>query len=135
MENVVDPVHDVVDAVVIPNVAYIELQLIVLQGDTHVFLLFFVTTEDPDFLEIKIQESCKHGIAERSRATGDQQNFIFEHGCPLARPMHDIDEFGPAGRRIVGFSAEAIRVERSIYLYFIVGNDFDRLAIDFGHEL
>ena len=53
-----------VDAVIVAYIADIELDLRVLKLNAHVLLLFFVTAEDTDLLDVGIQEPSQHSIAE-----------------------------------------------------------------------
>jgi len=42
----------------------------------HIVLLLFIAAENADLLDIRIKKPPQHGITERPRAAGNQQNFI-----------------------------------------------------------
>ena len=52
MEHVVHPFHGLRDAIVLAHIADIELQLAVVERNTHFFLLFLVAAEDADFTHL-----------------------------------------------------------------------------------
>jgi hypothetical protein len=45
---------------------------------THIVLLLLVTREDANLLDIRIEESAKHGVSETARTACNQQDFVFE---------------------------------------------------------
>ncbi|MCY1513200.1 hypothetical protein D9M68_476850 [compost metagenome] len=82
MENIIDADHRLGHTAVIPDVADIELDLVVGQFDPHVFLLLLIAAENPDFADVGIQEAFQDRMAERTCTAGNHQNFIFKHNSP-----------------------------------------------------
>ena len=79
MEYIINSAQRVMDAVVIPYVADVELQLIAIQSDAHVLLFLLIAAEDANFRNIGMQEALKNCITERARTTSNQQCFVLEH--------------------------------------------------------
>jgi hypothetical protein len=79
MEHEIDALHGAVHAVVIAYVADVKLQLVVTHGDAHFFLLFFVAAEDADFPDVRGKKPLQDRVPERAGASGDHQDFVFEH--------------------------------------------------------
>ena len=86
VENVVHPVHRVLDASQVAHVADVELDLVGglgalgLELVAHVVLLFLVAAENADFADIRLEEAVEHGIAETARAAGNQESLTIENG-------------------------------------------------------
>jgi len=72
-------VHRIVDAVVVSHISDVKLELGIIKCNSHILLFFFIPTEDADLAHIGIEKPAKYGIAERTGATGDHQNFISKH--------------------------------------------------------
>ncbi len=79
MEDEIHADHSVLQAVGLPDVADVELELGIGVGQTHVVLLLLVPAEDADLADVGIQEAPQHGVAERAGAAGDQKGFAREH--------------------------------------------------------
>ena len=79
MENIVDPVHRILDALDVSDVADIVLYLFVVVFVTHIVLFLLVTTEYPYLFDVGIQKSLQYRVAETSGSAGDQQSFAFKH--------------------------------------------------------
>ena len=77
-EDIVDADQCIMDAVVLPHIPYVELELLIAQFKPHVFLFFFVAAENANLREIEIEQAAQNGIAERARASGDQEYLVFE---------------------------------------------------------
>ena len=86
VENVVHPVHSVLDAREVAHVADVELDLVGRLGAlglelvTHVVLFFLVAAENTDFADVRLEEAVEHGIAETARAAGNQESLATENG-------------------------------------------------------
>jgi hypothetical protein len=87
VEHEVHPLHGLVNAIVIAYIPDIKLQLRVVHGDAHLFLLFLVPAEDADLANVGRQKAAQYSIAERACAAGDHQDFVVKH------------EFYPIGMR------------------------------------
>ena len=93
MENVVHPVHRVLDTSQVAHVADVELDLVgsfrhlSLEFVTHVVLLFLVAAENADFADIRLEEAVEHGIAETARAAGNQESLATENGISHKRSL------------------------------------------------
>ena len=46
---------------------------------THVVLFLLISAQNPDFLDITIEKTTQHGIAETASASSDEENFIFKY--------------------------------------------------------
>ncbi|MCY1554454.1 hypothetical protein D9M68_910280 [compost metagenome] len=79
MKHVVDAMHCLGDAIKIADVTNMELELLVVQRDAHVLLLFLVATEDPDLSHVGIEKTTQHRVAERAGTSGDQQGLASKH--------------------------------------------------------
>ena len=75
MENVVHPVHRVLDAGGVADIPDVILDFVVVVGMAHVVLLFLVPGEDADLPDVGLQKAFQHGVAERAGSPGDQQCF------------------------------------------------------------
>ena len=64
VEHIVHALDGVVHAVVLPHIADVELDLVVLQRDAHVFLLLLVPAEDADLGEVRMQKALQYSVAE-----------------------------------------------------------------------
>ena len=64
VEDVVDPVHCVADALNVADIAYVELDFVVVVGFAHVVLLFFVAGEYANLADIGIEKSFQYCVAE-----------------------------------------------------------------------
>ncbi|MNF97373.1 hypothetical protein D3C85_1444940 [compost metagenome] len=79
MEDIVNADHGLRNAAVISHIADIELDLVIGQGDAHIFLLLFIPAEHPNFLDIRIEETLQHRITERTSTTGNHQDLVIKH--------------------------------------------------------
>ena len=70
VEDVVDPAHCVADALNVADIAYVELDFVVVVGFAHVVLLFLVTAENADLADISRQKMLEHGVAKAAGAAG-----------------------------------------------------------------
>ena len=86
MEDVVHPVHCVLDACEVAHVANVEPDLVGHVGHlglelvAHVVLFFLVAAKNANFANIRLQKAVEHGIAETARTAGDQKRFATENG-------------------------------------------------------
>ena len=86
MENVVHPVHRVLDAREVAHVADVELDLVGhfrhldLELVAHVVLFFLVAAENANLANIRLQKAVEHGITETARTTGNQKRLATENG-------------------------------------------------------
>lgn len=71
-EYVVDAAHGDIDGLLVADVADVVLYLVVLELVAHVVLLLLVTAEDADFLDVGVQETAQHGVAETAGTTSDE---------------------------------------------------------------
>ncbi len=82
MEDVVHPMHRVLDALQVTHVADVELDLLGHVGHlglelvAHIILFFLVAAEYADFTDISLEETIQHSIAKATRAAGDKESFI-----------------------------------------------------------
>lgn len=67
------------DAVVVSYITNVELELVTIQRDAHVLLLFLIAAENPDFGNIGMQEALENRVTEGARAPGNQQSLVFKH--------------------------------------------------------
>ena len=111
VKNVIHAFHRIVDAVVIPYIANVELELGSVQRDAHILLLLLVTTEDADFADIGFDEALEHGIAKGAGTAGDHQGLVGKHG---------IERIGVTGNRACAGSAWAMAAG---YSRLPIGND------------
>ncbi|MNP18259.1 hypothetical protein D3C76_1107330 [compost metagenome] len=79
VKHVINAFHRIADAVVVTNVADIKFQLWIVQGNPHIFLLFFITTKDANFFNIGLQKTIQNSVTERACTAGNHQYFIIEH--------------------------------------------------------
>ena len=63
--------------VVFAHISDIELDLVALQGNPHVFLFLFVAAEHPDLREVGMDETLKNGVAKGAGAACNEQKPIF----------------------------------------------------------
>ena len=56
----------------------------------NLVLLLLVTRKNPDLFDIRIKKTFQHGIAERTRTSCNQQDFVFKHGHILLYYFYDI---------------------------------------------
>ena len=78
MENEVHTPGSVQNAVVIPHIANVELELGIGVALAHVILFFLIPAEDTDFFDIGIQEAVENSVAEGAGAAGDEKAFILK---------------------------------------------------------
>jgi hypothetical protein len=84
MEDIIDPGHGISAGLNIAHIANKELYFMSHIGEsslvfmTHVILFFLVAREDANLLDIRIEESTKHGVSETARTACNQQDFVFE---------------------------------------------------------
>ena len=82
MEDVVNAGHSVTDGLRIADVTDVKLDLLGilrmlgLKLMAHVILLFFVTREDTDFLQVRVQEVLQNGRTKRTSTTSDHKGCI-----------------------------------------------------------
>ena len=72
MKDIIDTAQRIEHRVIFTHVADVELDLVALQSDPHVFLLLFIATENANLPQVRLQKALQHGIAERTGTTGDQ---------------------------------------------------------------
>ena len=86
VEYVVDAGHGVPDGLGIADIADVEfdlfgvLRVAGLQLVAHIVLLFLVTGEDADLLQIGIQEVLQNGRTERTGPAGDHKSCVIKCG-------------------------------------------------------
>ena len=86
MEDVVHPVHRVLDAREVAHVADVELDLVGHVGHlglelmAHVVLFFLVAAKNANFANIRLQKAVEHGIAETTRTASNQESLTIENG-------------------------------------------------------
>lgn len=78
MEDEIHTASRVQNAVVIPHIANVELELGVRIALAHVILFFLIPAEDTDFFDVSIQEAVENGVAEGAGAAGDEKAFILK---------------------------------------------------------
>ena len=87
MENVVHPVHGILDTLEVAHITDVELDLVGrfrhlgLEFVAHVVLLFLVAAENADFANIGLEEAVEHSITKATRTTGNQESLITENGA------------------------------------------------------
>ena len=79
VEHIVHAVERRRDAVVVADVADVELQLRTRVTEPHVFLLLLVTAEDTDLGDVGIEKPVENGVAERAGSAGDQKRLASKH--------------------------------------------------------
>ena len=90
VENEVDAGHDIAERPRVAHIADVELDLLGVGGIlglqlvAHIVLLLLIAGEDADLTDVGGQEVLQHGIAEASRAAGDQEGLVFKN-----RVCHD----------------------------------------------
>ena len=117
VKDIIHALHRIMDAVVIPYIANVELELGIVQRNAHVLLLLLVTAEDANFTDIGFDEALEHGIAKGAGAAGDHQGLVGKHG---------IERIGVTGNRACAGSAWAMAAG---YSRLPLGND-QHSAID-----
>ena len=86
MEDVVHPVHRVLDAREVAHVADVEPDLVGHVGHlglelmAHVVLFFLVAAKNANFANIRLQKAVEHGVTETARAAGNQKSLATENG-------------------------------------------------------
>ena len=91
MEHIINALHCIMQCAAIANVANIELNFVGhlrhtrLEVVTHIVLLLLVAGENADLTNVRTQETVQDCITETTRASGDQEDFVFEdtHICLL----------------------------------------------------
>ena len=78
-EDIVNTVEGISYAAVVPDIADVVFDLVIMVMMAHVILLLLITAEDPDLGDVCIQESLQYRIAEGSGATGDEDGLVSEH--------------------------------------------------------
>ena len=85
VEDIVHTVHGTLYGSQIPHVADKELNLTGSLGHfglklvAHIVLLLFIAGEHTDFLNIRIEKTVQHGIAERTGTTGNHQSLVLKN--------------------------------------------------------
>ena len=86
MENVVHPVHGILDTLEVAHVTNVKLDFVCyfrhfrLKLVTHVILFFFITAKNTDFPYIGLEEAVENGIAETTCTTSNQERLTTEDG-------------------------------------------------------
>lgn len=82
MEDVVNTGHCVTDGLGVADITDVELDLLSsvrvlgLKLMTHIVLLLFVTGEDTNLLQVRIQEVLQNGRTKRTSTTSDHKGCI-----------------------------------------------------------
>ncbi|MNH27941.1 hypothetical protein D3C79_880700 [compost metagenome] len=79
MEDVVDPSRSIQHALVVPDIADVELQLGAAVALAHVVLLLLIAAENADFGNVALEKTLEYSVAERPGAAGDEEFLTFEH--------------------------------------------------------
>src|SRR5690606_14554744 len=72
VEHVVHVSQGIVNTIIVADVTDIEFHTVVLQSDSHVFLLLFVATKNTDLGQVGIKEAPEHRVSKRSGSSSDQ---------------------------------------------------------------
>ena len=84
MEDVINTGHCVTDRLRIADIADIELYLLGvlrvlgLKLMAHIILLLFITREDTDLLQVRIQEVLQNGRTKRTSTTSDHKGCVIK---------------------------------------------------------
>ena len=84
MEDVINTGHCVTDRLRIADIADIELHLLGvlrvlgLKLMAHIILLLFITREDTDLLQVRIQEVLQNGRTKRTSTTSDHKGCVIK---------------------------------------------------------
>ena len=87
VKDVVHAVERRRDAVVVADVADVELQLRTGVAEPHVLLLLLVAAEHADLGDVGIEEPVENGVAERARPAGDQKRLAGKHPVAFSRRL------------------------------------------------
>ena len=85
MEDVVHPVHRVLDARQVAHVANVEPDLVGHVGHlglelvAHIVLFFLVAAKNANFANIRLQKAVEHSIAETARTTRNHERLAIEN--------------------------------------------------------
>src|SRR6267143_4974499 len=135
MEDEIYAAHRIVHAVVIPDVADVELQSIVVKGKPHILLLLFIATKYADFADIRICEMLDDCIPEGSSPPCYQQSLVFEHfENALLKLVHSAHQIQPDGWFIARSLPKAKRIQRSIDYDVVIGHDLRRSPVGFCNK-
>ena len=84
MENVVNAGHCVTDGLGVADITDVELHLLCsvrvlgLKLMAHIILLLFVTGEDTNLLQVRIQEVLQNGRTKRTSTTSDHKGCVIK---------------------------------------------------------
>ena len=85
MEHIVHTLHGIVQRTLVAHIADVELNLVChlrhagLEVMTHIILLLLITTEDTNLTDVSTQEAVQHSITKTTRASSNQEDFVFEY--------------------------------------------------------
>ena len=84
MEDVINTGHGILDGLGIADITDVELHLLGvlrvlgLKLVTHIILLLFVTRENADFLQVRIQEVLQNGRTKRTSTTSNHKGCVIK---------------------------------------------------------
>ena len=84
MEDVVNTGHGVTDGLRIADITDVELHLLsgvgmlCLKLMAHIVLLLFITGENADFLQVRIQKVLQNGGTKRTSTTSDHKGCVIK---------------------------------------------------------
>lgn len=56
MEDIIHTLHSGIEAFVVPNITNTECKLRIIKFNAHVFLLLFITAENPDLFDFVVEK-------------------------------------------------------------------------------
>jgi hypothetical protein len=89
MENIIHPHHRGSDAIIVADIPDIAFDFRVVVLKPNFLLLFFIAAEDPDFFDLRSQESAQNCIAKRAGTPGYQECAVCEHESCLPERGYD----------------------------------------------